>query len=225
MPRLSFENCVKISTYPRVVQNTDDNEYFNVEFIVRNKKVKFDVSIRCNKFTLAAASPVFNKQFFGSLKRKREDDAEEGTVEVIKVEDARALPFKTFLKLIFSSKDTELCESIDFSTLFDVLKLADMYCIDDVQAEVIKKIENKGITETNIISAVGNAEQYKHFLPFGSVCENLMTRCCKISMVLWPATQDFFFFCGRNKNKSELLNRLLAKVTNYEVLKEYFATF
>ena len=215
MPRLTFDNCVKVHTSPGDKNTLADQEFFNVEFVVNGEQKDEVVYFLSNKNALAAASPVFNKQFFGSLKRKRGSDSDPGSVEVIKVGNVAAKAFKKFLQMLFTDRDLteEFATACSFNVLFQVLKLADMYCIDDLQASVVKIIENKEITRGNIIKAIASIEEHRVLQPFGSVCESLMNRCCRMSSLLWPTTQDFFLFCGANKHHMDLLYILLTKVT------------
>ena len=207
MPRLSFKNCVKV-TRPDEKLSLEDKEFFNVKFIVKKSNDKF-LSFHCNKFALAAASPVFNKQFLGSLKRKQEDENQEEKEEVIKVEDVSVRAFKRFLRLLFLNYNAvDPMQSVDcgFRVLFEVLKLADMYCVEDVKSLVIKRIETHVISEDNILEAVDLTTEYGYLLPFESVCESLMTRCCRSVGILWPTTQDFLFFCAETGISSTYLS-------------------
>ena len=213
MPRLSFENCVKV-TRPDEKLSLEDKEFFNVKFIVKKSNDKFR-SFHCNKFALAAASPVFNKQFFGSLKKKLEDENQEEKEEVINVEDVSMFAFNTFLQLLFLNEAVDPLQSVRrFRSLFEVLKIADMYCVEDVKNLVVKRIETHVISEDNILAAVNLTTEYGHLLPFESVCESLMTRCCRSVGILWPTTQNFLFFCAENKKYKDLLNFLFTKVKN-----------
>ena len=214
MPRLSFENCVKISTESSIKDTVEDKEFFNVEFIVRNGQDK-SAYFLCNKFTLAAASPVFNKQFFGSLKRKQEDENQGEMVEVINIEDIAKRTFQTFLQLLFldtNAADHFLRLNCSFRLLFEVLQVADKYCVEDVKKLVIKGIDTKDITKGNIIKAVSLITVYQGLLPYESVCESLMNRCCKSVLILWPTTHDFLIFY---KNHMAQLSLLLTKARKY----------
>ena len=91
-------------------------------------------------------------------------------MEVITVEDVDVKAFHLFPKATVAA-------AIDsnFDILFQLLKIVNKYMIDDVQAEVIKLIEETQITKDNIIEAVAAVKDYQDLAPFGIGCKSILT--------------------------------------------------
>jgi len=110
-------------------------------------------SFTAHKYYLAAASPVFSTQFFGSLQ-------EEGTV--ITLTDVTARAFKAMLEFVYGQNVTTL-EASSVMELFEALYVANKYMIEKMTEFVEDKLEMFKLSTDNVGEAAKAALSYKCF--------------------------------------------------------------
>lgn len=134
------------------------------QFLAKDSGIPFDVkfevfendeaveklgTVSAHKFVLSSVSPVFRRQFFGSMKMDSSS-----IVKLYKV-DPRVL--ETFIKVIYGDKEI----SKDITVMFEVLDLADFYIIDPVKMKMIDSIKDQ-INFDNVKSIAEAAATFVH---------------------------------------------------------------
>ena len=186
-----------------------DDDLYNVEFTVQDEAGGFK-AIRTYKTILAVTSPVFKRQFFGSLSSSKNsgDSTQDNKMEVVNIQGVPFNVFKDFIKLISSINVNIVDKSEDFDYLFEMLRLADMYQVLDVVDLVKARIAEVKITLADVVKAASVSEKYKDLLNFEDVCERLYRRCAGILHDGCPAGLDLIKFKSSNKDNVELVNSL-----------------
>ena len=128
-----------------------------------NEKNKF---IKAHKLILAAISPVFEKMFYGPMKETR---------EVIPIEDSTEYSFQCLIDIIYK-KEINSCnlESKSFTTLFEIMYLAEKYQIKEIFNIISEKISHNILNDMTVMDVAAVAETYTQF---EVVSKSLFNKC------------------------------------------------
>eukprot|EP00092_Neocalanus_flemingeri_P023111 GFUD01025059.1.p1 GENE.GFUD01025059.1~~GFUD01025059.1.p1 ORF type:complete len:420 (-),score=110.22 GFUD01025059.1:138-1397(-) len=106
-----------------------------------------------HKFLLAAVSPVFATQFFGSLPESRSE---------IVLTDVKARAFRSMLEFVYGEKVT-IVEESDIEELFNILYVAHKYYVAAFEEKIKEKLNNFKITASNVLAVARTALKFQHF--------------------------------------------------------------
>jgi len=123
-------------------------------------------SFGAHKYFLAVVSPIFRRQFFGSLPEKR---------DMIIVEETSSKAFGIMLDFIYLKAEHFAFPCGHFSCLFEVRNLGERFQIADLVAKTQVEISMKQLTPENLVEAAQSATNYKDL--FTDMADQLMTRC------------------------------------------------
>jgi len=132
-----------------------------------------------HKYFLAAASPVFSTQFFGSLQ-------EEGGV--ITLTDVTARAFKAMLEFVYGHSVTML-EQSSVRELFEALRVADKYMIEKMKETVQDRLNKFPITRDNVGEVTRAALLFRCFHTASS---NLLQRLEQPIAIISSFAQEVF---------------------------------
>jgi len=146
-------------------------------------------SYRCvlaHKLVLKMKSPVFKRQFFGSLSRNVVSGP-----EVVEIKDSTYQGFEFFINVIYTHlKLIDRCTSIE--VLFDILQLSDRFDTGDIHDKAQQCIANFRITAENSLDVLKVLNYYRHLLNFSGVCEGLGRRCAEIINADFRSVRDVY---------------------------------
>jgi len=106
-----------------------------------------------HKYYLAAVSPVFATQFFGSM-------LEENSETVLTDVTARA--FNCMLDLVYRL-NVDLIDKSNLRELFEALYVAEKYMIERMKELIQAKFEFLPVTRDNVVEVTRTALEFKHF--------------------------------------------------------------
>jgi len=127
-------------------------------------EVKFKI-FRGHKLLLSVASPVFRRQFFGSLPEK---------ADPILVEDTTCEAFNIMIEFIYKKVEHFNFTCKTFAGLFEVRNISEKYQIAALVTKVEQEIACRQLSRGNLIEAAESAKNYSHF---SKVSEELTLRC------------------------------------------------
>ena len=111
-------------------------------------------TLSAHKLLLSTVSPVFRRQFYGSLP--------EG--EVVDIKDSSMKAFKLMLGYVYQNTDEEGLEDlVDIHDLLDVFYLAEKYEVLGLKQKVLNRIAVMTVDSGNYCNLVGALLDYSHF--------------------------------------------------------------
>jgi len=160
--------------------------------------------ITAHRLLLGAASPVFEREFFGSEWNKEES---------VRVKGSTIEAFSTLMDILYEKNrdkenDTWGLENKSFYTLFEVLHLADRYDMKKVVGIITKEISEMEITRENVMEAAAVAEHYKLF-PEAS--KGLFQRCAVTMDNILKTKADILKFLA-DDTEDEVDNLLFKRI-------------
>lgn len=120
---------------------------------------------RGHKLLLSVASPVFRRQFFGSLPEKEDPIPVQGTT---------CEAFNTMIEFIYKKVEHFSFTSDNFAGLFEVRNISEKYQISALVTKVEQEIACRQLSRANLIEAAESAKIYSHFT---QASEELTLRC------------------------------------------------
>ena len=164
----------------------------DVSFLVTGEDEKSSKTIKAHKWPLAGVSPVYRKQFFGSMKDER---------GVIEVEKTTAEAFQTMIDFIYRQpgKDTFTVNNIKCpQKLFELLEIAERYQCLGLATLVKEAFKNFVVKRENVIFAATVARNYK--LLFEDMSLILSMKCLKFLHDTTKNSEDIFALIGDKMN-------------------------
>eukprot|EP00092_Neocalanus_flemingeri_P008556 GFUD01009218.1.p1 GENE.GFUD01009218.1~~GFUD01009218.1.p1 ORF type:complete len:485 (+),score=120.45 GFUD01009218.1:33-1487(+) len=212
----------------RMKDSIEDEDFFDAYFKAKDVFGTFS-KIRCNRVILSLASPVFKKQFFGSLRVK---DGE--TVDIV---DGTAEAFKDLIDFIYCEKSFKKYEQVNtntFKTMLDFCHFGHKYEIPSLVNFTSNVINSKlTINKENAVAILQDLEPYK--LNLESEYHVISNKCF---CFLDDKFEDIFFskdflkppeVNDANFLSFQILHTLLkrpslktSEYNIYKLLKEYF---
>ena len=111
--------------------------------------------VKAHKPILAAASAVFQREFYGSMKEAG------GEIEIV---DASKEVFQAMVHYIYSYEEMNL-DSYDLSFIASLFYLAEKYDIGDLKDEILSFIPKYLVTKENVLEIAAFAEQCVNLAP------------------------------------------------------------
>jgi len=124
-------------------------------------------TIFAHKAVLRMRSSVFKRQFFGALRRNGTDSLR----EVVKIKRCTFIGFGSLMESVYGNFE-DVDKIVDFNILFDVIKLADRYDIQDVFEHVKLRIENFKLSSSSAFEVLKVLFVNKNLAGFSEICEN-----------------------------------------------------
>jgi len=124
-------------------------------------------TIFAHKAVLRMRSSVFKRQFFGALRRNGTDSLR----EVVKIKRCTFIGFGSLMESVYGNFE-DVDKIVDFHILFDVIKLADRYDIQDVFEHVKLRIENFKLSSSSAFEVLKVLFVNKNLAGFSEICEN-----------------------------------------------------
>ena len=149
----------------------DSNIPPDVCFLVKDETDGKSKSYKAHKLLLAGSSPIFRRQFIGSMKE---------TSSVVEVKNTTAEAFGTMLRYIYKGPGaiTSTLGAISCPQLIDVYELADRYQILGLKEITDRALDTLVITQENMMFMTTFAQKYKK-TGFEDICKKLQMRCLK----------------------------------------------
>eukprot|EP00092_Neocalanus_flemingeri_P003153 GFUD01003371.1.p1 GENE.GFUD01003371.1~~GFUD01003371.1.p1 ORF type:complete len:421 (-),score=70.78 GFUD01003371.1:3-1235(-) len=116
-----------------------------------------------HKFALAAVSPVFRRQFYGSIPAG----------DVVVVKDSNVEAFKIMLDYVYQSPGVEEVENLDVFDLLDVFYLADKYEVLGLKEKLLKRFRDMSVNVSNYEDILRALQEFAHF---EDACDVLKSR-------------------------------------------------
>ena len=111
--------------------------------------------VKAHKFPLSLASPVFQRQFYGSFMDSEDE---------IKIVDASKDVFQAMIDYIYSYKPLD-SETYDIYFLSSLYYLAEKYDIEDLRNEILSFIPDYPVTKDNVLEIAALAEDFANLAP------------------------------------------------------------
>ena len=123
------------------------------------------VILHAHKNLLAAVSPVFRTQFYGSLPEVN---------RIIQVKDSTSEAFNIMLQFIYQRTDaSKKIENLsEISDIFDVFYLAHKFEVLGFKDKILAKLGNIPVNLSSFQELASAIENYKHFEEACQVVEN-----------------------------------------------------
>jgi len=148
-----------------------------------------------HKYYLAAVSPVFAAQFFGSLPEVNSE---------IVLTDVTARAFKCLLDCVYG-QNVDLLDKSNARELFEAFHVADKYMIEDMKKLIQDRFDKFKVTDDNVVEVTKTALEFKHF---GKESESILKH---VSMFRIPKSLIGEVFDIAVKFKSEDLMETVLK--------------
>ncbi|XP_023327785.1 uncharacterized protein LOC111700915 isoform X2 [Eurytemora carolleeae] len=182
----------------------------DVNFQFYDEEGVLESSIKCHKLLLSLVSPVFKKQFFGSLASTTEK------LELVEIKDFSFEGFTQMMKLIYDTADNMFeklfYDILDVALLFEILRLADKYQIEDLAALAKTRIATVPLSDENALEVLEVTEQHKDLLNFEEICKAINLRLAITMKSTWTSSADVDSFCNLYKDRVDLVNILISNV-------------
>jgi len=135
----------------------------DVKFTFVDKDTGEKAEIPAHMFILSCGSPVFNAQFYGTMKDEKES---------IVVEDVTLDAFKIFLDTLYN-KEVSL-SGLDFHILAELFYLANKHHLDLMKDSIIDEVSSRKVVSGQVVEAAKVAENNVHLERFSdslySIC-------------------------------------------------------
>jgi len=120
-------------------------------------------SLPAHKFILASVSPVFRRQFYGSIP--------EG--EVVDIKDSSVKAFKIMIRYIYQKSEGERVEDlIDVHDVLDIFYLAEKYEVSGLMQQTLKRLSLFPVNASNFGGLLSTLHEYSNFEEACKVLEN-----------------------------------------------------
>ena len=159
----------------RIKHSLNDEEFNDAVFRFKDAFGSY-TEIKCNRVILSLASPVFKKQFLGSLKPK--DD------EPIDIVDGSVETFRDFIHFVYKEEPFDKYKKVDtagkLTSLLDLAYFGHKYQVAVLSSYIMFVINNNLIIDgSNVVSILQDIEQYKlnlesEFHVIKTLCFNFM---------------------------------------------------
>eukprot|EP00092_Neocalanus_flemingeri_P068544 GFUD01083796.1.p1 GENE.GFUD01083796.1~~GFUD01083796.1.p1 ORF type:complete len:268 (+),score=48.65 GFUD01083796.1:63-866(+) len=121
-------------------------------------KEKIGKELKAHKFPLAVASDVFQRAFYGSMKKEATEE------EDVKIVDASMEVFKTMVEFIYNKELN--WNAFDLHFLSSLYYLGDKYNIANLKASVLNSIaDHQRVNMENVLAVVTLAEENVNLYP------------------------------------------------------------
>jgi len=149
--------------------------------------------VKAHTLILAAASDVFNREFYGNLSSEHD----------IEIKDACQEVFQTMVEFVYNKKPSY--KDADLGFLASLYYLADKYDIQDLRIEIIAAIPDHEVTKENVLEIANLAEENILHNPLSEALYEAAARFVKTSEVL-------DFFTDKNDDNALVIYKMLKRV-------------
>ena len=138
--------------------DSDDDDLVDICFVAKDI-LGNEKKIKCHKFILAQASPIFKQQFYGPIKEEKEE---------IKIEDSNYEAFKDLIDFIYKQEEITAFSSIEtaevLEELFGLIYLAEKYQVEQLKS-YLKSVLNHCIVfnDLNVFQYLNEIQKYRCF--------------------------------------------------------------
>jgi len=146
-----------------VLARAQDNDSYDSDEMDMEAKI-----FKAHKFLLAAVSPMFRKQFFGSLPPPQ-------VSQPVTVEETSSKGFGIMLDFLYQKADKFVFACDHFACLFEVKNLGEKYQISDLVHKTHLEISSRQISSENLLEATRASKNFSHL--FTEISQELMKRC------------------------------------------------
>ena len=150
--------------------------------------------VAAHKFLLAAASPVFGRQFYGPLR--------ENSNEVV-IKETTFEAFSTMINYIYNPRGERftLGHLKDPQSLCEIYNIAERYQLEELKVIAFKVLSALSINSENLLSTATIA---KHWCVFPEVSEKLFQKCRNFLAQMTTAKEVFVFMSNTKENGGDL---------------------
>ena len=140
--------------------------------------------VKAHKLILAMGSPVWLKQFYGSLAKKDE--------KTITIKETTKESFETMVDFLYGKEIDWKVKTVE--GLFNIANMAEKYHIDALTESVKNALKEYPLDENNVVICAYHANEYQQFEELSKV---LLLHCSQFLKWIFISKEDYEKFAAK----------------------------
>jgi len=166
---------------------------------------------KAHKLFLSCISPIFYKQFFGSLHDRGLVEIVDG-MEIVRIKEFSLQAFAACINHEYGEENM-VKDCTDFDLLFEMILVCKKYDLDELSQVIMRRILKIKITRENLFSTLKVLEQFKGLLGFEKLCAELNRMCIVATFKNFSKIEDVFEFWSNNRSNKDYLYSFFDKLS------------